>query len=204
MSTLTELSVAPQSFAEFVWSAAQGYMLSLYQVKKGDAHPPQLRVPDSTLRAVVDAQEALQRAQAMSDEEAEATAKSEFEETSAYAARMTQQRLARRARYAAMLDKVKTWNPPTEAHTALRAGMIADLRSGLVCDCSAIPPPKPKTGQEYKAWRVQAEQARLDYAKTTLAEAQRRNDAGQAWIDVLHESIEREVEFERLLAKARQ
>jgi hypothetical protein len=175
-------------------------MFSLSQVGKGGAHPAQLKVSDYTLGAVTEAEEALQKVQTMSDAEAEASARAEFEENTDRAARMTHAALARRARYTAMLDKVKTWRPPTEAHTVLRDGIISELESGLRWECAIIPPPKLKTLQEYKAWRIGLAYSSLEYAKKTLVLEQKRVEADQAWIDALHESVEREVEFERALA----
>lgn len=49
-------------------------------------------------------------------------------------------RKALRERYAAMLEQVKVWDPPTEEHNGLKEFMISQLQESMDFDCKVYPP----------------------------------------------------------------
>lgn len=98
-------------------------------------------------------------------------------------------RVARKARYVAMLDKVRAWEPPTPEHVELRKFMLEQLETSIDFDCSVFPH-SPLPG--FVAWCDQrGEQLRksVQYATEERAKERTRNESRIAWVRALKASV---------------
>lgn len=109
--------------------------------------------PPSYYRAQLkEAREELQEVECMTIEQATQLSLEEYEKACEVLMAITKSREEDRKRYAAMLDKVQAWTPPTVEHEGFKKFMIEQLAESISHDCTvyAYPPPKLKSPAEYR------------------------------------------------------
>lgn len=107
----------------------------------------------------------LERAKAMTIEEAEIKVEGIYNECIRSNNETRKKREETRVRYESMLEKVRAWDPPTPDHTNLKDFMISELEQSIERDCptSCLSEPERQTGEEYKAILIR--QAESDIAR---------------------------------------
>jgi len=99
---------------------------------------------------------------------------------------------AERARYEAMIDKVKAYNCP---HTELRDFMLQQLREGFRFDCPVdrdawcSPPGEPGTPAGWLNRAIAKVAADLTYHSEKYAEEIERTETANAWLSELRASL---------------
>lgn len=83
-----------------------------------------------------DARSKLATLEAMTESEADAKAHAQFLDALAYNERADMDRKGLRAKYEAMLAKVRNWEPPTEQHRGLKDFMADQIVKSIEWDCS--------------------------------------------------------------------
>ena len=93
-------------------------------------------------------------------------------------------------RYVAMLDEVKSWNPPTCDHVGLKQFMESQLKESINHDCyAADPEPVALTASEWFAREVATAARNLERAGKYKAEEIKKVNGRNAWIKALRESL---------------
>lgn len=130
------------------------------------------------------------RLYAMSDAEAEASAKAEYAAKVDAKAKYLADKRERRSRYEGMIAQVEPWQRAPEG---LKEFMLDQLRSGMNFDC---PPderyfdePELLTGPEWLKKRLAKVQRDIEYHATEDAKERVRTDGRNAWIAQLRASL---------------
>lgn len=100
-------------------------------------------------------------------------------------------KLAEKAHYEAMLEKVRQWTPPSDKHKALKDFMIKQLEESLEFDCGSIMMERSEMPR-FEDWKkyelIQAEQNK-DRAYNELERVNMRDNSFTDWVDQLLESV---------------
>lgn len=101
------------------------------------------------------------------------------------------EKLALRGRYEDMLNKVRTWQPPTPEHEGLRALMVDQLESSIKFDCSMSydEPPVRKPDGAWFTEQVERAQESLAYHVEEDAKERQRTADRNAWVQALMEAL---------------
>lgn len=182
-----------QSFHEFVLSCARNFgALIEMRDEPLDAPIPDAFTPsDYHVTALAKAQAEYDRLIGMSDDEATVEANRLADEWDAKLADQEATRVARKARYEAMLSDVQAWRPPTSEHKGLKDFMIEQLTESIRFDCSTYEYPSPT--RDGGDWRYEAlAKARRDIEYHTVEHAKDVFRAAErtAWVRALRESLE--------------
>lgn len=189
-------SNVPITFAEFVWTCART-MGALYHLRDDAMGVPRL---DAALQVdwgdakhhedeLASAETALARLEAMgpADMAAEMAERhrrsvAEHEESSRRSADL-------RARYAAMLEQVSAWTPPTDDHAGLRDFMVEQLETSMRHDCYDREPPAEPCLDEYRRSVLEHARWKVDYHRDALASARERTAGRLAWVQALDANV---------------
>lgn len=97
-----------------------------------------------------------------------------------------------RARYEAMLAKVRAWAPPTPDHVGLKQFMTEQLADSINFDCSPggllTPPKKMEPGDWHQAEIAKARRA-VEYHTSERAKEVERTEARNCWLADLRASL---------------
>lgn len=144
------------SIREFALDCARqfGACISLRDEPSDTPIPDEFVPGNYNKDSIEKAQRELTKAQNMTLAEAKKKAEEEYKtrliENKEKRKRIEQER----KRYESMLEKVKTWEPPTPNHEKLKRFMVSQLEESIKYDCSSklyMEQPKKQTGEEYKA-----------------------------------------------------
>lgn len=137
------------------------------------------------------AQAAVEAAENLGLIDAEIAAAERFEQAVARYEESKEKVVALEARYQAMLDQVKDWEPPTEEHVGLKDFMIEQLQGSIDFDCntSYLSEPERMDGDKYKAQELKYAEDHLKYAKESLANAIELTRGRNKWVADLKESL---------------
>src|SRR5437870_4307935 len=110
-----------QSFEDFVWGCARGMGALVLLRDSPDAPIPERFEPGTYYATrVADAQLRLDALNGMTADDAERAARTAFESETEYRRAADRRDAEIRARYEAMLRRVRAWEPPTPDHVGLR------------------------------------------------------------------------------------
>jgi hypothetical protein len=131
-----------------------------------------------------------QRLYNMTNAEAEAAARAEFDEKVAAKAQWEAGKVETRNRYNAMIAKVVQWEGAPEG---LKEFMLEQLRSGRDFDCpdrdTYWDEPVEKTGAEWRGDRLAKVQREIEYHAVEGAKERERTEGRNAWIAQLRASL---------------
>jgi hypothetical protein len=128
----------------------------------------------------------------MSDTEVNAAAAADYQEKLNEWNEAKQERLEIRKRYATMLGKVISWEPPTPDHEALRTYMMDQLQQSIDFD-TKIPDeyaPKRLDGKQWHSKQIKGAIRSVAYAKEQIQSEKERNEKRYEWIADLYNSLE--------------
>lgn len=98
-------------------------------------------------------------------------------------------------RYAAMLQEVELWDPPTPEHAGLKKFMREQLVSSIEFDCDKfhLSPPVRLSGEEYRQAKIEALTKNIERLSIQVIEEQDRAAGRTKWIQDLKDSLGIEV-----------
>ena len=136
----------------------------------------------------------LARLKTMSPEEATVEAKAEYAKTIHDATERIERNLALKAKYQAMLIKVRAWNPPTPDHVGLKDFMVQQITESIDFDCGGTYYEKelktqPLTGRAWLAKELEETYRDIEYHTTEQAKEEERVAARNKWVKALRDSI---------------
>jgi len=101
-----------------------------------------------------------------------------------------ERRVAMKARYEAMLERVQGWEPPTADHVKFKEFMVSQLQESIRFDCSdyELPLPSSDPDEWYQEQKKRAYRDLEYHTAERAKEIQRTNDRN-AWVAALRESL---------------
>jgi hypothetical protein len=125
-------------FREFAMTCvrAMGVCVTMRDDPSDAAIPDKFEPSDYHEKALAEARKRLKSAYLLSDAECDAAAERSFNEAVAYREKAIREQLETKARYEAMLVKVRSWMPPTSEHANFKAFMDEQLTTSIGFDCS--------------------------------------------------------------------
>lgn len=179
---------------DFIWQCARAMgALIMMRDEPGDAPIPEKFDPSSYYKDKFDeAKKELAELLAMAPDDLSTAAVADFDER-VRAWRLSQQReLNQKTRYRTMLAKVEAWTPPSSDHVGLKEFMLQQLNESIKFDTGfkPAPEPKPMTGEEWRAERLEELTWEVNYdAKNYAQEVERVNNRNE-WLAKLRQSME--------------
>jgi hypothetical protein len=179
------------TFEEFLWHCAAAFFYDCTE-------PPEERKPSEyEENSLLEAKKRLAELQAMSPEEAETTAREEYESGVKMAREAEEHRRKKLARYDAMRAKVLAWVPPLQAHKdGLQRFMLEQIDSSIEFMGGREGRPdnwKPvrRTGKQWLKKRIEDAKENVVYCVTRWAEEQKRAEETNLWLKTLEASVPR-------------
>jgi hypothetical protein len=155
--------------------------------------PERFEPSDYHAKKLVELTAERERLYALTGEEADDEADREYIEDCASRDQYTADQAARRGRYTAMLEKVKSWEGAPEG---IKEFGIEQLERGMEFDC---PLPfkyyrevKQKTGAEWRAKALEEVARQIEYHAAEDAKDRARTESRNAWIVQLRKSLPNE------------
>lgn len=94
-----------------------------------------------------------------------------------------------RARYEAILEQVKQWEPPTPEHTNLKDYAIKQIEDCIEWDCQIYDAPTKSSPEEWLEGSIEATKRSLEYYQRNKVEEIKRVEDNNLWVSQLVESI---------------
>lgn len=157
----------------------------------GEAIPDEFEPLDYNRKRIEEATAELSRVLAMTAEERDEAARSEYAVGVAAAARRKREVAATRAAYEAMLEQVRAWNPPTADHVGLREFMEQQIVDSIEFDCNEDPETESPllTGEEWARNRIECLRDDIALSQKRHAEEVERTAQRNAWIKALRAAL---------------
>ena len=180
-------------FSEFAMQCARSSgALGMMRGEPSGAEIPETFKP-STYNAerLVEARAQLAKINAMTTDQREAAARSEYEAACASQERYETERGEQRARYQAMIDKVTVWTPPTPDHVGMKDFMLNQLAESIDFDCSPSFDRRPtmKKRDDWFSEAVSKAERDIEYHTKEHAKEVERAASRTAWIAALRQSL---------------
>jgi hypothetical protein len=191
-SYTAKLSSGEQSFEEFALGCAHAFGALIDLRYKGvDAPVPEEIKPSRYHEAQISkARTRLAEVQEWTEMDAEVRAQTAYKEAASQYEKSLAENSARRSRYDAMLEKVRSYAPPTPDHEGLKAFMVEQLESSRKFDLYEPNPVFAQTGAEFKADAIARAERDIKYHEKENREEIDRAASRTAWIVALRESLE--------------
>lgn len=181
------------TFPEFALQCARafGALIEMRDDPKDAPIPDEFTPSEYHVTALAKAEARLAELATYDLDRAEREAGAEYVARLKYEREREERRLAEKARYEAMLDKVLAWEPPTEQHVEMKKFMVDQLESSIGFDCSPIAWPEPvkSSPQEWLAAARASAEHDVEYHTKHLAEDRERAAGRTAWVAALRQSL---------------
>jgi hypothetical protein len=156
-----------------------------------DAPIPEAFEPsDHSQKKLAELRAERERLYGLSDDEADAAAKAEFDEKTAAKARWLSEQREQRLRYEAMIEQVTPWQRAPEG---LKEFMLDQLYRGLEFDCprndTYWDEPKLLSGIEWRSAKLAKVQRDIEYHSVEDAKERERALSRTAWITQLRAAL---------------
>lgn len=183
------------TFPEFAMQCARafGALISMRD-DAPDARVPDMIEPNTSYydERLAQATADLERLRAMTPQQAQEEAERVYESAYAEWVKYEARKAEERARYEAMLEQVKAWEPPTFNHIEMKKFMIQQLEESIRFDCGTSEPPQPRNAQDWHQEAVASARRSLLYLTEQRAEEIDRAASRTAWIQALRKSLVQE------------
>lgn len=182
-------------FEQFVMSCARGMgALVMMRDHPMDAPIPERFEPsDYHARKLEEANAALAKLRAMSDDETATAAQEAFAAESKANADAIARNMELRGKYEAMLVQVQAWTAPTPDHDGFKRFMAEQLTESIRFDCNdgyyEKHRPVQKTGAEWQAAQIANELHNVEYHTREHAEEVKRTEGRNQWLAALRASL---------------
>ena len=140
--------------------------------------------------ALAKSKERLAELRAMTDEQVLAAANAAYEEVVASNQRSEEKRVAERARYEAMIEKVEAWEPPMEEHVGFKEFMLEQLRSSIEFDCRPFSMEPPEVSLAWRDEEIEREERNIARYQEEIEKERERNEGRIGWVTALLDSLE--------------
>jgi len=183
-------------FRDFALDCARafGACITMRDEPTGTPIPDQFEVnTEHNDRAIKGAQESIESIRAMSDEDCEKEALTDFQQNVADYKERCKDREDQRMRYKRMLLEVDSWKPPTLDHKELKAFMRKQLVESIDFDCSGSnwdKHPERETGKEWRERERAAAQQSLERNIKHRDEEIKRVNTRNKWVADLRNSLD--------------
>lgn len=141
------------TFEQFVWGCARAFGANIMMRDDPQNSPVVDYVADTKYHddGLVKARADLKRVQAMTIEQADGEAEDDYQKAMQEYRASETSRNAAKAKYEAMLAKVKVWVPPSLEHNGLRDFMVKQIEETIAFDCKGYDQfmPKLSTGRDW-------------------------------------------------------
>ena len=169
---------------------AMGACVTMRDDPQDKAIPEKFEPDNYYAKQIVEAEARIKALQAMSGLEKQSAAEDAYQEKLNRWNANKRRQEEERARYEAMLTKVRNWLPPTKDHTGLQEFMVQQLESSIKFDCGyEQEPPKEITPDEWYAAETDEAFGCLErsqrYQREEVLRAAERTD----WIKSLRHSL---------------
>jgi len=179
-------------FPTFALRCARGFGALLHQREDSPHDVPKMReVGEYAHKALERDRVQLVRLQEMTVDEARAAMLAAHEVALARRRERQARDMEVRARYEAMLAKVRAWEPPTPEHVELQGFMVEQIVESMRFDLFDLPDPPPPDEDAGRWLEGERERARESVVRSekNLAEEVERCRQANAWITALYESL---------------
>lgn len=180
-------------FAEYAIQCARNFgALILMRDDPMDAEIPESFEPDNYYRdRVIKLKDELRDVEAMTPEECELAAATEFSNAIEYRTKSIEKYRAIRKRYEAMLDKARRFRPPTADHENFAKFIVEQLEESIKWDCHEddVDMPRRMSGVEWKESRLSVLKDSLGRAIESHEEEVKRTKDRNEWIRRLRDAI---------------
>lgn len=142
-------------------------------------------------QALVTVRTKLARLKRMTTAQADRAVSKAYAEAMSEWERAERERETTRTRYAAMLAKVRAWEPPSSEHVELKRFMVQQLDESIRFDCGDTSEWKPKrlNGAAWLAKEIERAEADVAYHEEHLAEDVTRAAERTRWVQQLRDSL---------------
>lgn len=142
--------------------------------------------------ALEKAEKRLPEVQEMSPQECEEQAEKEYTEAKERNEKYISEANEQRERYEQMLEKVRSWIPPTSEHQGLKEFMIKQLTDSIEWDCSTeyYTNPERKTGEQWRKDQIDSLKHDIEYHSKHHAEEVDRTNSRNEWNRQLFDSLD--------------
>lgn len=152
--------------------------------------PQQFEPSDYNAKRLAEAHADLARLQAMTVDQQTAACKTHNDEAEAYWLHRDADRKAHRARYEAMLAKVRAWTPPTGEHIEMKSFMEKQLLDSISFDCGpSSPKPERKKRADWYAEALATAKRDIEYHAAENEKEIARARSRTAWVASLRASL---------------
>lgn len=181
------------SFNEFVLRCAR-YYIGMRELPMNTPIPDEFTPNIYYIERLAEAEAAYEDAPKMTLREARTGANHEFWSKLKERQKFVEENNVLKDKYLAMLDKVKTWTPPTPEHQKLKDFMISEIESSIKCDCVDYDsyeqnPIKLQTAEEWLTNHITALLKDVARCRQEFQEEVKRCSDRTDWIKALKESL---------------
>ena len=182
-------------FREFALSCAKafGACITMRDEPSGTPIPDEFEAStkfyDEQIKGAI---EAVDRISAMSDDECEKEAFTDFQQNATDYQKRAKETEDERLRYKQMLAKVRDWKPPTEDHDGLKEFMEKQLEESIDFDCGNkdyYKYPDRETGKEWRDREIAAAKRNLERNTEHRNDELQRVQTRNKWIEDLRASL---------------
>jgi len=188
------------TFEQFTLNCARAFG-ALIEMRDEPSDAP---IPDSFQPApfyqqkLTELENNLHRYTTMSNREADILAEAEYQQTQKQALDAIRNKEVMKVRYEAMLQHVKTWQPPSKEHKGLKEFMFKQLQESIQWDCEGnyyenlLAQPKLQ-GTDWLKEKITLTNKDLSYYRNAHAEEIERVISRNLWVSQLRNSLKNEV-----------
>lgn len=180
-------------FEDFAMQCARafGALIMMRDEPHSAPIPERFEPSDHSAKQVRRLKDELASVLSLTEDGARVEAKREFDAAMASYQKNRDDMAQQRARYEAMLEKARMWEPPTPDHAPLRDFMVKQLSESIDFDCSGrwLKPPVLATPELWRAERIANLERQIAYHEDQQASEFKRTEERNAWLRSLRESL---------------
>lgn len=182
------------TFEKFVMTCARafGALVNMRDERLDAPIPEKFPVDDYHKKMIDETKAQIIKVRAMTRESVDAEAEAEYQTALADRAKELVRRNALRAKYDAMLARVRAWIPPTPDHEGLKAFMQSQIEDSIKWDCLVDFDEIEIQKERGEVWRIQkliALKRDLTYHEKHNAEEIERTERRNAWVAALRTNL---------------
>lgn len=179
---------------EFIMTCARAFgALIMMRDEPFDTPIPERFEPSNYAIENLDrAQQQLEHYKSLNEADAKAEMEKEHQEEMKKYEQMIQRENDLKQRYQALLDEVKTWNPPTPNHEELKKFCIDQLQQSMDHDCDSsryMKIPELQTPENWLQGKIAYVEREIDYYKNSYQKEVERTENRNEWLKLLRESL---------------
>jgi hypothetical protein len=194
-SSYTEAISKDITFEDFVMrcSRAMGALIMMRDEPFDAPIPERFEPSEYYLTRVSETEARLAELRNMSDAEVEAAAIEQYRNELARKAEGISESMALKAKYEAMAEKVRAWDPPSEDHAPFKTFMIQQIYESIQIDCNIeywnAQKPVQLAGIDWREKEIVNCIKSIDFFKSEQKKEVERTEGRNKWLHELRESL---------------